>query len=160
MVVAEGVVIDVDIVPAIGIADADFATVDIPFELAVVVVVVAAVDVVVDFVAPASVAVFTLEIHGGAIAVARESVTVADVGIDISRPGAFEGVGFLAILAVTPELFAAGENCGGREGHRYHRQVGKKLLHNRMLLKGSTFISHCKGRYYLHVKQVDFPISA
>ena len=92
VVVAKGIVIDIDIVPTVGIADADFATVNLPRELAVVIVVVAAIHVIVNFVAPASVAIFTLEIHGGAIAVARESVTVVDVGVDISRPGAFEGV--------------------------------------------------------------------
>jgi hypothetical protein len=122
VVVAKGIVIDIDIVPTVGIADADFATVNLPRELAVVIVVVAAIHVIVNFVAPASVAIFTLEIHGGAIAVARESVTVVDVGVDISRPGAFEGVGFFAVLTVAPEFVAAGKH---RYCHEGHCQIGK-----------------------------------
>ena len=84
MVVVEHVVVDVHIVPAVSIADAD-GTIDyLPTELAVIVVVVAGVDVVVDLIAPATVAVLTLEKHAGAVRVARDAKTVVEIGVDIA----------------------------------------------------------------------------
>ena len=91
------------------ITDADGTADHLPAELAIVVVVVAGVDVVVYFIAPAAVAVLTLEIHAGAVRIARDTETVVEIGVNIARPCSLEGTSLCAVFHVHPETVAAGE---------------------------------------------------